>query len=349
MLLSHNPDETAVHDAEGRPRLPILRPLALVSLTDELRPGASETIAAFGELGVELKVISGDDPRTVAALAKRAGLPGEAKLVSGPELEQMCGDGVDRAAVEGTVFGRIKPEQNEGLVDALLRKGKRVAMMGDGVNDVPALKKASLGIAMNGGSSAARDVADVILLKNSFAVLRPAFYEGRRIIGGLTSALYVFLARVATTALIIVAVTMIGLDFPFDPAQAALTTFTVGIPAFFLTLWARPQRLPEGLLPSLARFVFPAAILTMLMGVCIYAVDYNVVIDSPRFRTASTTGSDRRTSRTPGSPSGARDTKTSWPPSRHRAACPSSSLGPPSSSSCSWNRPAASSSAGARR
>ncbi len=85
----------------------------------------------------------------------------------------------------------------------------------------------------------------------------------------------------ATTALIIVAVTMIGLDFPFDPAQAALTTFTVGIPAFFLTLWARPQRLPEGLLPSLARFVFPAAILTMLMGVCIYAVDYNVVIDSP--------------------------------------------------------------------
>ena len=281
LLFAHNPDETALHDAEGRPRLPTLRPLAVVSLADELRPGARETIAAFGELGVQLKVISGDDPRTVAALAKRAGMPGEAKLVSGPELEEMGQDGFDRAAAEGTVFGRIKPEQKEGLVDALLRKGKRVAMMGDGVNDVPALKKASLGIAMHGGSSAARDVADLILLKNSFTVLRPAFYEGRRIIGGMTSALYLFLARVATTAMIIVAVTMIGLDFPFDPAQAALTTFTVGIPAFFLTLWARPQRLPEGLLPSLARFVVPVAMVTTLMGAGIYAIDQEVVLNSP--------------------------------------------------------------------
>ena len=236
MLFAHNPDETALHDAEGQPRLPSLRPLALISLADELRPATKETIAAFGDLGVELKVISGDDPRTVAALAKRAGLPGEVKPVSGPELDETGQDGFDRVASEGTVFGRIKPEQKEGLVDALLRKGKRVAMMGDGVNDVPALKKASLGIAMNGGSGAARNVADLILLKDSFAVLRPAFYEGRRIIGGMTSALYLFLARVATTALIIVAVTMVGLDFPFDPAQAALTTFTVGIPAFFLTL-----------------------------------------------------------------------------------------------------------------
>jgi cation-transporting ATPase E len=281
LLFAHNPDETGLHDTEGRPRLPMLRPLAVVSLADELRPGASETIAAFGELGVELKVISGDDPRTVAALAKRAGLPEEAKLISGPELEEMGQDEFDRAAGEGTVFGRIKPVQKEGLVDTLLRKGKRVAMMGDGVNDVPALKKASLGIAMHGGSSAARDVADLILLKDSFAVLRPAFYEGRRIIGGMTSALYLFLARVATTALIIVAVTMIGLDFPFDPAQAALTTFTVGVPAFFLTLWARPQRLPEGLLPSLARFVVPVAMLTTLMGTAIYAIDHEVVLNSP--------------------------------------------------------------------
>jgi cation-transporting P-type ATPase E len=295
LLFAHNPDETALHDAEGRPRLPKLRPLALVSLADELRPATKETIAAFGELGVELKVISGDDPRTVAALAKRAGLPGEPKLISGPELEEMGQDGLDRAAAEGTVFGRIKPEQKEGLVDALMRKGKRVAMMGDGVNDVPALKKASLGIAMNGGSGAARDVADMILLKDSFAVLRPAFYEGRRIISGMTSALYLFLARVATTAMIIVAVTMIGLDFPFDPAQAALTTFTVGIPAFFLTLWARPQRLPEGLLPSLARFVVPVAMVTTLMGAGIYAIDHEVVLNSTPVRTDDLSDSFRQT------------------------------------------------------
>jgi cation-transporting P-type ATPase E len=120
----------------------------------------------------------------------------------------------------------------------------------------------------------------MILLKDSFAVLRPAFNEGRRIIGGMSNVLYLFLARVATTATIIVAVTMIGLDFPFDPAQAALTTFTVGIPAFFLTLWARPQRLAEGLLSSLARFVVPVAMLTTLMGAALYAIDYYTVLNA---------------------------------------------------------------------
>ena len=112
----------------------------------------------------------------------------------------------DQAAAAATVFGRITPAQKERLVDALSRQGKRVAMMGDGVNDVPALKKAALGIAMESGSSAARNVADMILLKDSFNALRPAFQEGRRIIGGMTTALYLFLTRVTTTTLIIIIV-----------------------------------------------------------------------------------------------------------------------------------------------
>ncbi|WP_207956201.1 HAD-IC family P-type ATPase [Rubrobacter marinus] len=349
LLFAHNPDVTTLHDERGEPHLPTLQPLAVVSLVDELRPGARETIAAFGELGVELKVISGDDPRTVAALAKRAGFGEDAKLVSGPELEEMSPDEFDRAAGEATVFGRIKPEQKEGLVDALLRRGARVAMMGDGVNDVPALKKASVGIAMNGGSSAARDVSDLILLKDSFAVLRPAFYEGRRIIGGMSSVLYLFLARVATTAMIIVAVTMIGLDFPFDPAQAALTTFTVGIPAFFLTLWAKPQKLAEGLLPSLAKFVVPAAMLTTLMGAGIYAIDHEVVLNSPLVRADIPNEFQETYENYTGITFGSEGTRTSSPPSRPRAASPSSSHGPPSSSSCSWSRPTGSFSDGARR
>jgi len=187
----------------------------------------------------------------------------------------------DQAASEITVFGRITPEQKDHLVDALLRQGKRVAMMGDGVNDVPALKKASLGIVMQSGSSAARNVADMILLKDSFNALRPAFVEGRRIVGGMTTALFLFLTRVTTTTLIIIAVTMLGLGFPFDPAQVALTTFTVGVPAFFLTLWARPQRLEQDLLRSLARFVFPVSIVTMLMAVGIYVTDYRFLLTSP--------------------------------------------------------------------
>lgn len=153
-------------------------------------------------------------------------------------------------------------------------------MLGDGVNDVLALKKASLGIAMQSGSSAARNVADIILLNDSFGALRPAFQEGRRIISGMSHALYLFLARVATTTMIIIAVTMIGLDFPFAPAQVALTMFTVAVPSFFLTLWARPQRPNQRLLSSLARFVFPVAIVTMLMAAAIYLVDYRSLLHS---------------------------------------------------------------------
>ena len=281
LLFASNPHTTTLHDTEGQPRLPALTPLALVSLGDQLRPQAKETIAAFAQLGVELKVISGDNAHTVAALAQQAGFPGDLRLVSGPELAAMTPTEFDQAAVEATVFGRITPEQKDRLVDALLRQGKRVAMMGDGVNDVPALKKASLGIAMQSGSSAARNVADMILLNDSFNALRPAFHEGRRIIGGMTTALFLFLSRVATTTLIIIGVTMVGLDFPFDPAQVALTTFTVGVPAFFLTLWARPQRLEEDLLRCLARFVFPVAIVTMLMGVAIYVTDYRFLLTTP--------------------------------------------------------------------
>jgi cation-transporting P-type ATPase E len=281
LLLAHNPNAVALHDAQEQPQLPPLTPLALISLSDELRPQAKETIAAFGEYGLQLKVISGDNPQTVAALAKQAGVPGDLMFVSGPELAEMSQPDFDRAAVEATVFGRIKPEQKDQLVDALLRTGKRVAMMGDGVNDVLALKKASLGIAMQSGSGAARNVADMILLHDSFAALRPAFQEGRRIIGGMSNALFLFISRVATTTLLIIAVTMIGLDFPFDPSQVALTTFTVGVPAFCLTLWARPQRLDKHLLSSLVRFVFPVAIVTMLMGTAIYVTDYNQLLNSP--------------------------------------------------------------------
>jgi cation-transporting ATPase E len=281
LLFAYNPDVTSLHDAQGQLQLPPLTPLAVVSLRDELRPQVRETIAAFTQLGLHLKVISGDDPQTVAALARQAGFPGDITLISGPELAEMSPAAFDQAAAEVTIFGRITPEQKDRLVDALMRQGKRVAMMGDGVNDVLALKKASLGIAMQSGSSAARNVADMILLNDSFAALRPAFQEGRRIVGGMSNVLYLFLTRVVTTTLIIIAVTMVGLDFPFDPSQVALTTFTVGVPAFFLTLWARPQRLDENLLVSLARFVFPVAIVTMLMGVAIYVTDYNALLNSP--------------------------------------------------------------------
>lgn len=288
LLFAYAPAVTTLHNATDEVVLPPLTPLALVSLSDELRPKVKETIHDFMEMGIELKVISGDSPHTVAALAKQAGLPNDIQLVSGPELAAMTPAEFDQAAHEATIFGRISPEQKEKLVDALLRRGQYVAMMGDGVNDVLSLKKASLGIAMQSGSSATRNVADMVLLNDSFEALRPAFSEGRRIISGMSSALYLFLARSMTSTLLIIAVTMVGLSFPFDPAQVALTTFTVGIPAFFLTLWARPRTVEPDILLKLVRFVIPVAILTMLLGVGLYIDDYHRAKGSPQTATAVT-------------------------------------------------------------
>src|SRR5262249_45280167 len=120
LLFAYNPDAITLHDAQGQPSLPPLTPLALVSLADELRPQAKETIASFEQYGLQLKVISGDNPQTVAALARQAGVPGDLVLVSGPELAEMSQPDFDQAADAATVFGRIKPEQKDQLVDALL-------------------------------------------------------------------------------------------------------------------------------------------------------------------------------------------------------------------------------------
>ena len=275
LLFAHQPNESSLHDSDGAVNLPKLNPLAVVSLGDELRPQAKETIETFRNLGIKLKVISGDNPGTVAALAKQAGFPSDMLLVAGTELAEMDDAAFHQAAIEGDIFGRISPEQKERIVDCLLQENLRVAMMGDGVNDVLPIKKASLGIAMESGSNATRNVADMILLGDSFAALRPAFTEGRRIIAGMTSALYLFLSRVATSILMIISITMIGLNFPFEPAQVALTTFTVGVPSFLLTLWARPEPLDKNLIGSLARFVLPVAVVAMLLGTYLYNTDYN--------------------------------------------------------------------------
>jgi cation-transporting ATPase E len=162
LLFASNPDSTTLHNAAGQPDLPPLTPLGLVALTNELRPQAKETIAAFANLGIQLKIISGDNPQTVAALAKQAGLPANPHTVTGPELAHLSAAEFDQVAAETTVFGRIAPEQKEQIVASLIRQGHYVAMMGDGVNDALSLKKAKLGIAMESGSNVTRNVADMI-------------------------------------------------------------------------------------------------------------------------------------------------------------------------------------------
>jgi cation-transporting P-type ATPase E len=270
-----------LRDDEDRPELPALRAVALVALADELRDGVKDVLAGLADEHVAVKVISGDDPDTVAALARRAGLDGPA--IAGPDLARLAelgdepGRDFDEAVDAHAVFGRIAPEQKEQIVDSLRRGGHQVAMVGDGVNDARALKRAHVGVAMRSGSSVTRDVADIVLLDDSFTTLPPARIEGRRIIAGVGTSMYLFLARVVTQMLVILTVTLLGLGFPYTPTQVGLTLFTVGVPTFFLTLWARPETPDDDLLVSLARFVLPVSILTAGFATAVYAYLYRQI------------------------------------------------------------------------
>ncbi|HYH29458.1 MAG TPA: HAD-IC family P-type ATPase [Pseudonocardia sp.] len=265
-----------LRDTGGHPSLPALEPIGLVALADELRPEVIESIRRFRADGLALVVLSGDDPRTVAALATQAGLEA-GEPVSGAELDGLDDAALDRVVARTTVFGRVAPEQKERLVASLRRQGHYVAMIGDGVNDARALKRAHVGVAMRSGSAVTRDVADVVLVDDSFAALLPAQAEGRRISNGIAVSMYVFLARVGTQGVVILAVTMLGLGFPYSPTQVGLTLLTVGVPTLFLTLWARPTPPDEHLLGNLARFVLPAAVLTAGFGTAVYAYLYQAV------------------------------------------------------------------------
>ena len=273
LLFAYRPEPTPLNDGEDGVRDPEgLTPLGLVGLTDELRPRANETLTAFAEAGVDLKIISGDNPETVKALAVQAGFDPQAKLISGPELDRLDDGQLDATAVDHSVFGRITPQQKERLVRALHAQGRYVAMTGDGVNDVLSLKKADLGIAMQSGSQATRGVADIVLTDDSFAVLPHAVTEGQRIIAGMQSVLKLFLTRTFFLALLIIAVGMVG-TFPFSPRQSALLSIlTAGIPAVALAAWAHPARAARGSsLGRLSSFAVPAGLAVTLIGLLLFA------------------------------------------------------------------------------
>lgn len=274
LLLAHSDAELSPDPGpDGNPPLPPhLVPLAVLSFVDELRPHCKETLDGFRAAGIRLKIISGDNPETVFALARQAGLAADATLVSGMQLAEMSPDEFDRVAAEATVFGRITPQQKERLVDALVRQGNYVAMIGDGVNDVLSLKKANLGIAMQSGSPATRAAADIVLLQDSFAALPAAFAEGQRIRNGMQDILKLFLTRIFAIAIFILAIIAVQAGFPFTPGQmSVLSTLTVGIPAFFLAAWARTGVVPRrSLLRSLLHFVLPAAVTIAIVAAGIY-------------------------------------------------------------------------------
>jgi cation-transporting P-type ATPase E len=272
VVFAHALNSVQLHDETDKPSIPPLNLLGLVTFTDALRPHLKETLASFVNNGIQLKVISGDSPQTVAALAKQAGFPGELTFISGIDLAKMTDAEFAQAAVSYTVFGRIAPDQKKALVEVLQAEGQYVAMMGDGVNDVLSLKKSDMSIAMESGSNATRSVADMILLNDSFEALPGAFTEGQRIINGMKDILRLFLTRVLYSAFLIVGVGIIDLGFPFEPKHNDLLIILgVGIPTFALAVWARPGTLPKGsMLKNISHFVLPASFTIYAFGLFIY-------------------------------------------------------------------------------
>ncbi len=272
LLVAGHPDAAALEspDDDAAATLPAgMRAIGLVALRDELRAEAAETLAAFRANGVHVKIISGDDPDTVVALARQAGLV-DAVHASGDELDALDDERLAELADDTIVFGRITPAQKERLVDALRARGHYVAMIGDGVNDVLSLKKANLAIAMGSGTQATRGVADLVLMQDSFAAVAQAVEEGQRILNGMQDILKLFLTRIATVALVVVS-SLVVATFPIELRNAsALTVFTVGIPTVLLAFWAQPgRRVRASLTRTLAVFVAPAAIVSSLVGLLV--------------------------------------------------------------------------------
>ena len=216
--------------------------------------GAAAVVAGSGDA----EGVPAADPSAEAAPAA------ELTAVSGADLERLSPAELAAAAERATIFGRVTPEQKEQLLQALRDRGRYAAMIGDGVNDVVALKQANVAVAMQSGSQAARGVADLVLLKDSFAPLPYAFREGQRIINGMNDILRIFMVRIFYKALLIAAITALG-GFPFAPRQASLISLvTVGVPAAAFALWAKPGPTPKvGLFKLLARFVVPTTVLQL--------------------------------------------------------------------------------------
>lgn len=278
LVFAHHPDVTTLHDENEEPVLPPLTLLGLISFSDELRPHLQETINAFTENGVRLKVISGDNPQTVAALAKQAGLPGDLQAISGPELAEMSEVEFAQTAAKATVFGRITPQQKEALVDALRAQGEYVAMMGDGVNDVLSLKKANMGVAMESGSTATRSVAAMILLGDSFEAMPKAFTEGQRIVNSIQDILKLFMATVFALLLLIIGISFLQIGFPFTTLQSTLLSFFArGAPPLILAVVASAGRMRGNLYSNIMHFTLPSAFLIFLFGLLIYIGTFFVI------------------------------------------------------------------------
>ncbi|HYM54758.1 MAG TPA: HAD-IC family P-type ATPase, partial [Solirubrobacteraceae bacterium] len=269
---------------------PGLTPLGIVALAEELRPGIADTIAFLRREGVELRVLSGDAPQTVAAIARDVGIPVD--VVS--DGESLPTDPAELAgfAARATVVGRISPEGKQAFVRALRDEGRYVAMVGDGVNDVPALKSSHLAIAQGSGTQMARSVADLVLVSGDFASVPVLVAEGRRALRNLRRVTKLYVTKSAFAAFLILTIGTSSDAYPLLPRHLTLAaTLTIGIPTFFLALAPSSGRWrPERFVRSVARFAVPAG---AVLGTGVVAgylfVLHDLDLAVPRARTVAVT------------------------------------------------------------
>ena len=256
-------DEAVVDD-----ELPARRAVvALVVLEEDLREDAAETLDYFRSQGVHVRVISGDNPTTVGALAAQAGLTAPdgspARLMDARDLpEDLTSEAFNDAIERHDVFGRVTPEQKRAMVGALQARDHCVAMTGDGVNDALALKDADLGIAMGNGTQATKAVAQIVLVDSKFSVLPGVLSEGRRIIANMERVSSLFLAKTTYAAVLVIVTALVGWRYPFLPRQFSyIDSLTIGIPAFFLALWPNPRRYVPGFLKRTLSLAMPTGVI----------------------------------------------------------------------------------------
>jgi len=265
-----------------------LEPRAMVVIGDRVRGDAADTIAWFAAEGVQVKVVSGDHPRTVGTIAGQVGIAGADRPVDARGLPE--GQAELAGLLEGrSVFGRVVPRQKRAMVEALGARGHVVAMTGDGVNDVLALKDADLGIAMGGGSPASRAVAELVLMDGRFATLPSVMAEGRRVIANIERVAKVFVTKTVYATVLALAVGLAGLAFPFLPRHLTLiSSLTIGIPGFFLALEPNTQRARPGFTRRTLAFALPAGLVAALGTLVAYQVADVADVPQDQARTTAT-------------------------------------------------------------
>ena len=244
--------------AFGKLQEEALTPLALILLNSPLRPGAKETFAYFAQQGVSIRVISGDSPATASRIALDAGIPGAENYIDASTLQT---DADFRKAADCTVFGRVTPEQKKKLVAALQKKGHTVAMTGDGVNDLLAMKQADCSIAMASGAQAASQLASLVLLDSQFPAMPDIVNEGRRVINNIQRAATLFLVKNIFSLFLSVITLFTSWPYPLEPIHlTVISALTIGLPSFLLTLEPRYDRIRGHFLRGVLRRAFPGGL-----------------------------------------------------------------------------------------